>query len=187
MYSIYPQETTSNTFPVRTFQRREYLPMIQNIFWQIDSGMVRTITVDRNGTATTLGLWSVGDVVGYPLAGIDDYQIECLSDVQLHRIQIDDCFVYNQLLLSHLHQSQVLLGIGHGSIEDRLKKFLTFLAKKFGQSTDSGYYILHSLTHQDVAEVIDSTRVTVTRTLGQFEQQGFVHWSRTSCFLYCNS
>ena len=187
MYSIYPQKTISTTSAVRTFQRREYLPMIRDILWQIDSGMVRTITVDRNDTVTTLGLWSVGDVVGYPLAGIDDYQIQCLSDVRLHRLRVDDCLFFNRVLLSHLHQSQVLLRIRHGFREDRLKKFLTFLAKEFGQSTESGYYIPHSLSHQNVAEAIDSNRVTVTRYLGQLEQQGIIHWSRTSCFLYHNS
>ncbi|MEM9507052.1 MAG: Crp/Fnr family transcriptional regulator [Cyanobacteria bacterium P01_E01_bin.35] len=187
MYLIYSQTKTPTRSNWQTFKRREYIPIIQNLLWQIDSGMVRAITVHQDGSVTTLGLWSNGDIVGYPFAEIDSYQLECLSDVQIHRVSTDDCWLLNQVLLSHVHQSQALLRIRHGLMENRFKQFLTWLADRFGESNQNGCYIRHSLIHQDISETIDSTRVTVSRLIGKFEQQGTILWSKRSCWLYYNS
>lgn len=39
------------------------------------------------------------------------------------------------------------------------------------------------LTHQEIAEVLGTTRVTVTRLLNQFEKKGIIGWSQQHCVL----
>ena len=51
---------------------------------------------------------------------------------------------------------------------------LNWLAKKCGREVKEGQMIDLRLTHQDIAEILGTTRVTVTRTLNQFEQQGMI-------------
>ncbi|PZD70156.1 Regulatory protein CysR [Acaryochloris thomasi RCC1774] len=66
---------------LREFKRREFLPMIQNLLWKIDGGLVRAQTLHEDGMILALGLWGAGDIVGHPPAGVEPYQIECLSIV----------------------------------------------------------------------------------------------------------
>ncbi|MGB7413615.1 MAG: Crp/Fnr family transcriptional regulator [Thermosynechococcaceae cyanobacterium] len=157
--------------------------MIQNLLWRIDTGMIRTFTLHEDGTITTLGLWGAGDIVGYPLAGVEPYQIECLNHVCVHRLQIEDGRELEAIMQVHLYQSQALLTMHNGSVQTRFRAFLHWLAEKFGQRSGEECFIPLPLTHQDIAEVIDSSRVTITRLIGQFEREGMLSWSRKGCVL----
>ncbi len=182
MYCAQEGTTSSDRLSavVHKFGRRECLPRMQDLLWQIDFGFVRTFTLDEDGTIMTLGIWGAGDVVGYPLAKVDPYHIECLNKVQARRFQADASTAFEQVLWSHLSQSQAFLVIRQGSMRVRLDRFLVWLADKFGQRSDTGYHIPFRLTHQDIADVIDSTRVTVTRSVGELEEKGYLRWSRKS-------
>ncbi len=161
----------------RTFKRRESIPLKNdNILWTIEVGAVRTFTLAEDGTIITLGFWGTGDTVGQPLACIQPYEVECLTDVEVCVLQSDECRNLNQLLLSHLHQTQSLLRIRSGQIQRRLQQLLDWLAFKFGHESPQGQLIRLRLTHQDIADALGTTRVTVTRLLGQLEQEGRIRW-----------
>ena len=49
-----------------------------------------------------------------------------------------------------------------------------WLSEKFGRDVDKGKLIDLNVTHQDIAEVLNTTRVTVTRLLQQLEEEGTV-------------
>ena len=158
----------------RAFKKREYIPLDNGILWQIEVGIVRTFTLAEDGTIISLGFWGVGDVIGQPLALIQPYQIECLTEVKAIALKPDDCWDLHQVMLSHIHQMQELLRVRHGLIQQRLLQFLDWLATKFGFRVEQGRLIPLRLTHQDVAEVLGTTRVTVTRLLQQLQQQGII-------------
>jgi CRP-like cAMP-binding protein len=161
---------------VRTFKRREHLPLRENFLWQIEAGAVRTYTLTEDGTVIALGFWGLGDTVGQPLACIQPYEVECLEDVKVCELQFSECWELNQMLLSHLHQTQVLLRLRSGQIRQRLQQLLEWLADKFGDESERGQLIRLRLTHQDIADTLGTTRVTVTRLLSQFEQEGCISW-----------
>ena len=184
MYVAHQEEAIQAKLVCRSFKRRELLPVSQKLLWRIETGMVRTFSLHEDGSITTMGLWGSGDIVGYPLAGIDPYHIECLSDLQAHQLQ--DSRASEQAMLSHLYQSQAMMMIRHGSMRERLDKFLVWLADKFGEQSEQGYHILIQLTHQDIAEAIDTSRVTVTRLIGKLEKKEAMSWSRKSCLLHPN-
>ncbi|MCH9055784.1 Crp/Fnr family transcriptional regulator [Synechococcus sp. PCC 6716] len=162
---------------IRTFKRRERLPLREkNTLWHIEAGAVRTYTLTEDGTLITLGFWGLGDTVGQPLACIQPYEIECLEDVKVGQLQFSECWELNQMLLSHLHQTQVLLRLRSGQIYQRLQQLLGWLADKFGDESERGQLIRLRLTHQDIADTLGTTRVTVTRLLSQFEREGRIGW-----------
>ncbi|NMF85842.1 Crp/Fnr family transcriptional regulator [Nodosilinea sp. P-1105] len=71
---------------------------------------------------------------------------------------------------------QDLLQIRNGPVQQRLELLLEWLVKHFGKKTRSGVSLIEPrLTHQDIAELVGTTRVTVTRVLHQFEQDGKLH------------
>lgn len=160
----------------RTLKRREHLPLRQNSLWQIETGAVRTYTLTEDGTVIALGFWGLGDTIGQPLALIQPYEAECLTDVRVRALQAKECGHLNQVLLSHLHQTQILLRLRSGQIHQRLQQLLDWLADKFGHESEQGQLIHLRLTHQDIADTLGTTRVTVTRLLSQFEQQGRIRW-----------
>ena len=63
---------------------------------------------------------------------------------------------------------------GYKRVDFMLYQLLTWLAKRFGSQVEEGHLIDMILTHQDIAEILGTSRVTVTRTLGIFEQQGLI-------------
>jgi CRP-like cAMP-binding protein len=163
--------------PLRNFRRRETIPAQDGVLWQIEAGAVRTFTVSEEGAVISLGFWGIGDIIGQPLSRVQPYQIECLTDVSTSILKPGEFWELNRTMLAHIHQMQELLRIRSGLIHQRLRLFLNWLAYKFGQVGDEGMLIPLRLTHQDIADVLGTTRVTVTRLLQQLEQEGTISWS----------
>ena len=161
--------------PQQIYSRREVIPLQNDVLWRIEHGAVRTLTWSEDGTFITLGYWGLGDLIGYPLSRVKPYQIECLTGVE---ISIVPPHLWHQdinALLSHIQQVENLLSIVHRKpISLRLWQFLVWLSEKFGRDVDKGKLIDLNITHQDIAEVLNTTRVTVTRLLQQLEEEGTV-------------
>jgi len=184
MYSTSPTSNSSavsnssalgGQLPQQIFTRREVIPLQNDVLWRIDHGAVRTLTWSEDGTFITLGYWGLGDLIGYPLSKVKPYQIECLTGVE---ISIVPPHLWHQdinAILSHIQQAEDLLSIVHRKpISLRLWQFLVWLSEKFGRDVDKGKLIDLNVTHQDIAEVLNTTRVTVTRLLQQLESEGTV-------------
>jgi Crp-like helix-turn-helix domain len=162
---------------VQHFLRRESIPLNPNTLWRIESGVVRTATWGLDSSLIPLGLWGVDDIVGAPLSQIRPYQIDCLTDVTVCILPSDMPYPPDAMI-SHVQQMEELLRIMHiCSIEQRLLKFLYWFANKFGQETEEGQIINVRLTHQEISEMIGSTRVTVTRLLQKFQAEKLLNWS----------
>lgn len=156
----------------RIFSRREIIPPRQDILWRIDRGAVRTYTWSEQGTLITLGYWGKGDVVGHALSRVTPYQIECLTSVETSLLPFKHWDEALEAILSHIQQTEELLSIVHRKpVSLRLWQFLNWLGQKFGREVEQGQLIDIAITHQELAEVINTTRVSVTRILQQFEEE----------------
>ncbi len=159
----------------RLFSRRSNLPLEKNFLWKIDKGVVRTMTWLEDGTIVTLGLWGEGDIVGRELSKAEAFEIECLTKVEVTAIYLNDFLSTYEVLLEHIQQSEELTIIrSYRTVDLMIIKLLGWLAIKFGHAVENGHLIDLRLTHQDIAEIVGSTRVTVTRILAQLEEQGLI-------------
>ncbi|OUL23470.1 replication/maintenance protein [Nostoc sp. RF31YmG] len=182
MYSPSPiaeSSTKLNNFivngqlPQRIFTRREVIPLRSEVLWRIERGAVRTLTWSEDGIFITLGYWGPGDIIGYPLSKIKPYQIESLTSVEVSVIPPQLWHQDIDALLSHIQQAEELLSIVHRKpISLRLWHFLVWLSEKFGREVEDGILLDLNVTHQEIAEVLNTTRVTITRLLQQFEEEG---------------
>ncbi len=160
------------------FKRRDCFPFSYSQLWEIETGIVRTLAWDDQGHLFVLGLWGAGDVVGKPLSNADVYRIECLSAVTARLLPVG-YHCHRSELLSYLRRTEHLLQISQlRSVGDRLSSLLDFLAHQFGQKTDQGVLLNFHLTHQDIADIVGSSRVTITRFLNRFHQDGKICWHR---------
>ncbi|MEH2051101.1 Crp/Fnr family transcriptional regulator [Nostoc sp.] len=173
--SVLNSSAFNGQLPQQIFTRREVIQPQNDVLWRIEHGAVRTLTWSEDGTFITLGYWGLGDVIGYPLSRVKPYQIECLTGVEVSIVPPHLWHQEINALLSHIQQAEDLLSIVHRKpISLRLWQFLVWLSEKFGRDIDKGKLIDLNVTHQDIAEVLNTTRVTVTRLLQQLEEEGTV-------------
>lgn len=159
----------------RVFKQQSLIPPQFDLLWRIEHGIVRTVTWDDMGTKSALGYWGAQDVVGQPLSRIAPYEIECLTSVEVTAVPASLWHHLLEPVLLHGQEIEQLLSIVHRDrIQLRLLELLTWLAQKFGRPIEQGTLIDLPLTHQQLAETISSTRVTVTRLLEQLEQDGLI-------------
>jgi CRP-like cAMP-binding protein len=165
------------------FQRRESMPSDSDSLWRISKGIVRVSTLDEDGNFISLGYWGAGDIVGRFLSNTIPYQIGCLTDVEAIALQsFASCPA--SALLAHVQQLQEFLQlIQQRSIRKRLICFLNWLFNRFGQDTQNGKQLNLHLTHQEIAEAIGTTRVSVTRLIKQLQQEGYLCWSKQNHLL----
>lgn len=168
--------TKQSVKPIRQkFSPRSIMPLNSNLFWKIESGVVKATTWLEDDTTVTLGIWGPGDIVGKALSKVEAYQIECLTNVEVTIFHAQEWQEITDVLLAHIQQAEELLLIRSYKRTDMMViKLLSWLAKRFGHEVKNGHLIDVRLTHQDIAEMLGATRVTVTRVLIQLEQQGFI-------------
>jgi len=145
---------TPSTFPThlhvvssqKAFNRKDLLPLGSDYFWEIEQGIVRSLTWNEEGQLITLGFWGSGDVVGRRLSRIKPYQVVCLTPVQARQIPVES-YSLQQALLIHACKSEELLSILHQhSVYDRLLRFLEWLSCQFGQRVPQGQLLNFHLT-----------------------------------------
>lgn len=77
-----------------------------------------------------------------------------------------------QGLSSRILQTEMMIEtLAHRDMGSRLVSFLLILCRDFGLPSTDGITIDLKLSHQAIAEAIGSTRVTVTRLLGDLRQE----------------
>ncbi len=156
----------------QTFSRREMIPLSPDVLWLIDRGVVRTTTWNEEGAMVTLGYWGAKDIVGQHLSRLSPYQIECLTSVEVLPYPRSQWPMLTDSLVASAYQREELLNITRsGKVRLRLLYLLRWLAAKFGRDVNLGCLIDLRLTHQELAEAIGTTRVTITRLLKDFEQE----------------
>jgi CRP/FNR family transcriptional regulator, global nitrogen regulator len=78
-------------------------------------------------------------------------------------------------LSSRILQTEMMIGaFAHRDMGSRLVSFLLILCRDFGVPNSNGVTVDLKLSHQAIAEAIGSTRVTVTRLLGELRDQNMI-------------
>lgn len=78
-------------------------------------------------------------------------------------------------LSSRILQTEMMIEtLAHRDMGSRLVSFLLILCRDFGIPGEAGITVDLKLSHQAIAEAIGSTRVTVTRLLGDLREQGMI-------------
>lgn len=81
-------------------------------------------------------------------------------------------------------KSKELLSILHQHcIYERLLRLLEWLSRHFGKTIPQGTLLNLRLTHQDIAETLGTSRVTVTRLINQLEREGKIQRSHRHLIL----
>jgi len=84
-----------------------------------------------------------------------------------------------QGLSSRILQTETMIEtLTHRDMSSRLVSFLMVMCRDFGVAGEKGITIDLKLSHQSIAEAIGSTRVTITRLLGDLKESGLLNIDR---------
>ncbi len=166
------------------FYPGDELPQRTNQLWLIVRGVVKSYTISEEGASITLGFWGAEDLVGEPLSRVVPHHLKCMSQVEAIAISQAQWETVSKNLLYHAQQTQQLMYILRSTrIAKRLWLLLKWMAGKFGREIKPGKLIDFKLTHQELADVLGTTRITVTKTLNQFEREGLIIRPKTQCII----
>lgn len=152
----------------------------------ICSGRVKLSTTSRDGRTLILRISQAGEVLGlHATVSGKPYELtaETLQPCQLDFIKREDFlrFLQNHAdaclnaakHLSHNCQSAYdlirALGLSH-SVSEKVARLLLEWSSD-GEDTKDGIRIKVSLTHEEMAQLIGTSRETVTRVLGEFREK----------------
>lgn len=165
----------SNSIEYQIFQAGELVTLGADFYWLLQQGKVKCSSWTELGNPITLGYWGVNDLVGQPLAFVSPYHVKCLTQVKACRIPLEHTGQITSLIQRQVQQTEEILYILRSEkAYSRLRQVLVWLSQKFGTEVALGKLIELRLTHQDLAELVGATRVTVTKFVNQLERENFL-------------
>ncbi|MFM9046272.1 MAG: Crp/Fnr family transcriptional regulator [Cyanobium sp.] len=158
------------------------VPLLRDHVWLVIRGMVKLGCITIHGDELLLGLAGPNELFGDSLAGPDAYEAATLSDCDLLCLSQGELEKHSYLAQAFIaavsqrqRQSQTMLALmGLRRVEDRVRGFLELLALDYGVSCPEGLRLTPKLTHQEIASALGTTRVTVTRIIGQLKEVGWL-------------
>ena len=170
--------------PLQQFEKGDEITVLDSNVWQVYRGVVQLSKVQSDGSEIILGWVTANGTFG-----------NCLDvSSQLHRaVAISDVYARNYLpqdivknpLLARqflaqfsdrLIKSEKLLSIiAIKRVEERFTQLLLMLKQDMGQRVDNGVRLQVRFTHQQLAEAICTTRVTITRIMGDFQNRNLIY------------
>lgn len=152
----------------------------------INGGRVKTSKVTRDGKELTLAYRGAGQIFG-ELAVIDgsprEEMAEAMKNAIITELPVD---VFRELLLGDARlcftflsdvgkrRRQLETKLEHLVFKDvqaKLAALLLELGEEYGHETEDGVQIGLKITHQEMANLIGSTRETISLTLAQFKKR----------------
>ena len=137
----------------------------EDIEIKVKSGAIR-IAVDQpnNAEDITLAFACKTDIFKFHYPGDLAITIEAITDTtylveSISKIESDT----SDALMDWIIQLHIVRH--ETNLENRLMKFLILMTTKLGKRTSEGLLLEHTLSHGRIAEIIGSTRSTVSRTI----------------------
>lgn len=148
-----------------------------HLSWRVNDGYLRVTGWTDKAEVFTLGIWGPGEIVMPELLTPQPIELRALSPARVHEWNPDPA-EHHFCSTTHLQQMGMLLQLTRiRPAEARLFNLLIWLGERFGASTEHGRSVpleAMNLTHRQLAEMASVSRVTVTKSLGHFRQQGWL-------------
>lgn len=164
------------------YAKGDEIPMVSQGVWQVCQGIVQLSTLYPNGEEAWLGWAEPSTFFGNWFSLLQTYQATALCDVYLTWFSLAEIHSSPRLaqtilpqMVRRMRQVEALLAIsGQRRVEERLQNLLLLMKREIGQPVEGGTRLGVRLTHQNLANAIGTTRVTVTRLLSKLKGEGAI-------------
>lgn len=178
--SIYQEKEAEQL--LEFYEKGEEITLLKAGIWQVYRGVVQLSKIDVSGKKIILGWATPNHAFDSQNENAVKYQIQALSDVYIRCLTPQYLRIYPQIMaeliakLSYrlIKTEQLLTITAIKRVEERLWELLLMLKEEMGQPVVDGTRLAVRFTHQNLANVIGATRVTVTRVLGEFQTKNWI-------------
>ena len=169
--------------PLQQYEKGDEIAISDSGVWQVYRGVVQLSRVKQDGGEVVVGWVSANGIFGNCCGiSLEAYRAVALCDVYARRYCSTDVIRHPLLARQFLTQyserliksEQLLSIIAVRKVEERLMQLLLMLKKEMGQFVGEDIRLQVRFTHQQLAEAICTTRVTITRILGDFQNRGLI-------------
>lgn len=166
------------------YQKGEEIPLTDSGFWQVYRGVVQLNRLNDGEREIVLGWVTPNHGFGNNMNGTCHHIAIAVTDVYLRsykRSQITQNPQLARLLLSELSYrllklEQIIAINSLRKVEDRLLELLAMLKEEMGHPVATGKRLTVRFTHQNIADAVCATRVTITRILGELQDRNLLEF-----------
>ncbi len=164
----------------------------------VESGLIKLTLCSTSGRDLTLCLYGAGEIFGEETVFEDSQRVSYAVAVEpstllaiprhrVHELLVRDANVsafLTRLLASRVAESvRQIEKLAWSPVPARLAEALLRLARRAGVSDPAGTRVDLRITHQELANLIGSTRETTTATLNDFRRRGLIEFVRRQIVL----
>jgi len=164
----------------------------------VETGLIKLTLCSPSGRDLTLGLYGAGEIFGEESVFDDSRRVSfaiavesstllAIPRARVHELLIRDASVsafLTRLLASRVAESvRQIEKFAWSPVPARLAEALLRLARRAGVSDPAGTRVDLRITHQELANLIGSTRETTTATLNDFRRRGLIEFVRRQIVL----
>ncbi|MDH5602793.1 MAG: Crp/Fnr family transcriptional regulator [Cyclobacteriaceae bacterium] len=169
----------------------------------VSKGTVRLVKYDNEGNEIVIIILKKGEIFGekallgieerqeYALANSNDTMLCPLSTEAMYTLMRDnqqfELYIRKLIGLRLKKFERRLEILFHKDIKTRLVEFIRELIEEDagqGKKIEGTYSISHIFTHGEIANLIGTTRATVTRILNLYKEDGLLDYNRNSITIY---
>ena len=181
----------SHIFIVRVYRKNQIIFLEEetgNYMYLVLSGKVKVAKSAASGKETLLAIHRPGDFFGEmslldgktspaTVSAIEDSKIISVSAADFHKHLLHNENVLLQIinvLCARLRQVWQTQSMSSSAADARIRLGIHQLAKKHGIRDAHGTIIDLKITHQELAEMVGTSRETVTRVLAHLRKKGII-------------
>lgn len=168
-----------------TYQKKEFIFLEEEVgdaFYIILSGLVKVFKTDSNGRERTLSLLDNKDFFGEMALLDDNLRSASVKAIKESKVLVIEKSKFRRLVADYPDISLKIIAIlsqrlrkANNQIKDltfkdvrqRLRAKLQELACNHGVTREEGTLITEKITHQELADLVGTTRATVTKILNE--------------------
>lgn len=187
---------------IRTYKKDEFIYFTddpaQNIFL-ISKGKVKVLNYTEDGEEVVKGILTVGDLFGemvvlgeekrsdYAQATDNDTKVCQMNIEELEGLMLGNkkfALSINKLIGLRIRKLERRLdSLVFKDVRTRLTEFIKELAENTGKEENNGIRIAHFYTHKDIADLIGTSRQTVTTSFNDLKNEGLLDFKRKEIFV----
>ena len=180
-----------HVFVLRSYRKNQIIFLEEetgNYMYLVLSGKVKVAKAGTGGKETILAIHRAGDFFGEmslldgktapaTVSAMEDAKIISVSGSDFHKYLMHNERVLLQIinvLCSRLRQVWQTQSMSSSAAEARIRNGILELAKRHGIRDAVGTIIDLKITHQELAEMVGTSRETVTRVLARLRDEGII-------------
>ena len=170
------------------------IPLLKNQIWLVVRGAVVLSAMNKDNKVAVLGFVGPGQSFGEPLTRIDGCNAVALCDCDVLCLSMDEAYnsgsisqvIFQSIVARNNYAESFLVVLGIKNTKEKVKAFLEMLALDFGHVVEGGIVIGFKINHEQIANALGVTRVTMTRMLNDLKDNGWLKKTKNGHILISN-